>query len=774
MAGTLGYTISVRHVFQRKFGSDELGNSMSGCHWYIISRRPRIRILEGSPRIKDGILTLEFIETSPESNTRRTFALGSELIDEGNRAVFKTYDRGSYFSLHVDGRVIHGDAWALASLFSAADRDVAKQEVLYIGQAFAGGHGNAWERTSHHQKLQMIYEDHASDPWDIFVSPLILQRGNFQGDDHIDDSEDGPSLERYLSVFSGREGTTTKTSIDLVEHSLISYFNPPYNEQLRNWNAANPTTAMRKMRDAGFRLLHVHLSGWQGLSRFYSEEQSEPNRSHFISQDIPPAPRRPVLRGVSAQEVSDWRDNAKFIEEGSAFFANMAEGSGVELLAFGNDAPKIRKPAPVRISESHQLADETSQEARGESLGASHDQEEVHRKIMDARRARSAEKEALTYKGEATYDGRLGVITIGLDRECEPVHWSLHDSKGTVANGLILGTDGQGKSSLLRVIAHQALLSKRFSPVLVRPDGSDPTHEAALKQLSEVAKEVDIRLVSGPKHESSKRNRGIICALDDSDKVLGYPGGRDLILKILTQGPALGVGMVMVIRDPDTLRLCPDITKDLITSTNRVAFMENADAVLNALDTEYGERRKSSISLGRPTFMIFTSGDTRFLTFVSGFFEVRASHHEARAFATQLIQEAQPDSPLLGEWKPLSEDHDAWAYSAEPMLTSWFLHKHPDRWIISCVLASFRPVREDSLADSIEWADFRWHNRFEGSLGPWRIGPTAASATGPTLYADALSPFTFKDQSQNFWALQSHLFGSRPEQSQGSRVGLIQ
>lgn len=763
MAGTLGYTISVRHVFQRKFGSEELGKAMRGCHWYIISRRPRIRILEGTPRIKDGILTLEFIETDPGRNATRQFALGSELVDQEKQSVFKIYDQGSYFSLRFDGQVIHGDAWALASFFSGADREVANQEVLYIGQAFAGGNGNAWERTNNHQKLQMVYEDHASDPWDIFVSPLVLESGNFQSDDHIDDSENGPSLERYFKDFSGREGETTKASIDLVEHSLISYFNPPYNEQLRNWNAANPTAAMRKMRDAGFRLLHVHLSGWQGLSRFYSAERPEPSRSHFISQDIPPVPRRPVLRGVSAQEVSDWRDNAKVIEEGPTFFANMAEGSGVELLAFGDNAPKIRKPEPVRITKSHQPGEDASQEVRGESVRASRDQDELHKKIMDARRARSAEKEALTYKREVTYDRRSGTITIGLDRERDPVRWSLHDRKGTVANGFILGFDGQGKTNLLRIIAHQALLSKRFSPVLVLPHGSGPTLEAALKQLSEVAKEIDIRLVSGPKHKPSKRHRGIICALDDSDRILKHPRGRELILKILTRGPALGVGLVMVIRDPDVLRLCPGIAKELIKSTNRAASMENADAVLNALDAEYGERRKLSLSWERPTFMSFTNGETRFLTFICGFFHVRASHHEARTFASELIQESQPDSPLRGKWKPLSEDHDAWAYSGEPMLTSWFLHKHPDHWIISCVLARFRPVREDSLTDSIEWADFRWHNRFEGSIGPWQIGPSAASATGPTLYADALSPFTFKDQSQNFWAIQSHLFGPRAE-----------
>ena len=50
------------------------------------------------------------------------------------------------------------------------------------------------------------------------------------GDDHIDDMEDGPSLTAYHSTFGTVEGRLLGASVNVVEHALIAYFVPPYNE----------------------------------------------------------------------------------------------------------------------------------------------------------------------------------------------------------------------------------------------------------------------------------------------------------------------------------------------------------------------------------------------------------------------------------------------------------------------------------------------------------------------------------------------------------------
>ncbi|MEV0151988.1 MULTISPECIES: hypothetical protein [unclassified Nonomuraea] len=256
---------------------------------------------------------------------------------------------GAYFCFKVGNHILHGDSWALASYLSCAEATLAKHEVLYVGQAFGPrGRGNAYERTKEHKKLQRIYEDHVSRSWDIFVTPIRLFHGSAMSDDHIDDVEAGFDLDSWLEVFSPSKGIS-KTVVDLIEHSLISYFSPHYNEMLKTWQAGNPTSAMRAMRGAGFRLLQVHLDGWMGLTRFYSAKERELVRSHFISQDIPPEPRRPVLSGISAQDISDWRLPAQSMRTFPALLAAQAEMSGTEIKIFGDEAPKLRIPPEVDL-----------------------------------------------------------------------------------------------------------------------------------------------------------------------------------------------------------------------------------------------------------------------------------------------------------------------------------------------------------------------------------------------------------------------------------------
>jgi hypothetical protein len=89
-------------------------------------------------------------------------ALALGMADDIFIEDFRSYLDGSYFSFRANGALIHGDSWALASLASNAREDIARQEIMYVGQAFgSSGSTNAVERTRRHQKLQRIYEHHA-------------------------------------------------------------------------------------------------------------------------------------------------------------------------------------------------------------------------------------------------------------------------------------------------------------------------------------------------------------------------------------------------------------------------------------------------------------------------------------------------------------------------------------------------------------------------------------------------------------------------------------
>ncbi|MGC5658988.1 hypothetical protein ACN261_01025 [Micromonospora sp. WMMD723] len=349
MAGSLTIGVQPVHIYQRRFDSQDLAVALRNSHLYLISRRPRVR-LDGETATwnRSGVKVVAFGRHEGRES------VWSEEIhlyppEGGSIEDFRVHADGSYFSLRVAGRAIHGDAWALASFHSNAAEHIAGQEVVYAGKAYGrDGSSNAWERTQKHVKLQRIYEDHLADGWDVFLSPLEVEYMKMGSDDHIDDSDDGPDLMGgYYGVYMDLPNRILAPTIDLAEHGLISYFVPHYNENLLEWCAAEPTKDMRLMRSGGFRLLQIHFNGWNGLSRFYSRQEPARVRSHLISHDLPPRPDKTIRRGIGVKDLTSWRAKASLVPHGHNIFAQHAEQAGVILRAFGDAAPEVRRPPEV-------------------------------------------------------------------------------------------------------------------------------------------------------------------------------------------------------------------------------------------------------------------------------------------------------------------------------------------------------------------------------------------------------------------------------------------
>lgn len=67
MAGTLSYRIRVQHIYQQRFAEiDKLDRALSGCRWYIISRRPAVRIMPGSAVLDEDVLTVDVSTWLPD------------------------------------------------------------------------------------------------------------------------------------------------------------------------------------------------------------------------------------------------------------------------------------------------------------------------------------------------------------------------------------------------------------------------------------------------------------------------------------------------------------------------------------------------------------------------------------------------------------------------------------------------------------------------------------------------------------------------------------
>lgn len=743
MSGTMNYTVKTQHVYQRKFDSDSLGRALGSSHWYIISRRPSVRIIPESVNLDDNILTLSVITRDSVHCAKEVHSLVADLGFGWAATNFEVHADGAYFSFFSNEKLMHGDAWALASLLSHAREDFARQEVLYIGQAFGkGGAGNAWERTRNHEKLQRIYEDHVGYDWDIFVSPLILEKRSWSTEDHIDDADEGPSLTAYYEHFADHNGRIRKASVDLIEHSLISYFAPPYNERLKEWRPSNPTDAMRKMQSGGFRLLHVYLNGWMGLTHFYSHQESEQIRSHFISQDIPPEPRPPVLRGISSPRLSGWRLDAKLVKEGRAIFADMAEYSGVELKIFGDEAPVVRIPAEVVLAAPSRGVPTAVADEYLESHGI------LREKVREGREALRKSEEPISHSGKSSYDPSTGLIQVGQDTDGVDVSWQLNDPQEFgVQHGLIIGDSKRGKSNFLRVIILEAALSGVFSvfPVDLRNEHdfmqwckpfADPwmistDAPKAIENLRGACRAIDVRAAAGGYAVPTRGTPGILFAVDDADEILADVGGAEMIERILAEGGRVGIGIVAVVRNFASIER-NSLARSLATVGNRVAFMNNGDSYLMDLRATYGPRRSSTMQDGTsPTLILHWSVTQMTLGFLLALGDHDLNVDEAQEWARNT---AGCVEGALIPWDTLDGDDRSWWSLDSISGTMLFVRQHSDGWALVGNIS--RTGGRETQIEALEWAEKVLAARFNGiEHSNWVLGPTTGELGLYALYA---------------------------------------
>lgn len=455
MAGTLGYALEVTHVFQRRFDSESLDIALAASHLYLISRRPAIRLNRESITVRGDqitfeVLTRKSIRASLESHSLMLQSdMGLEVED------FRTYSNGSYFSFRCNSVLVHGDAWALASLASNARPDLAAQEVLYVGQAYGpDGSGNPWKRTRKHSTLQRIYEDHAGEDWGIFISPIAIAKINRSTEDHIDDDEEATihvlGIGKGDPFFSSQRKEVLPTSVDLVEHALIHCFAAPYNQLLREWRPERPTMPMSRMKSAGFRLLMVHLDGWQGLAQYFSREIKEA-RSHLLLLAANEDPGRDNPRIDYDPNTHNWR--FRFGLDLYKDRPTAAETSTVVMKIFGDEAPRIRRPLEASLPDQPTWSLERSRER--------------YRKLI---------ADTSIYSGPS-YNVDTGLFSIGRDADGKESYWQLVRPGEGVRHGVIAGTRGTGKTNALNVLRVEALWSTLFYLISIDPTGR---HDAAL------------------------------------------------------------------------------------------------------------------------------------------------------------------------------------------------------------------------------------------------------------------------------------------------------
>ncbi|MDX3663731.1 hypothetical protein PV646_41160 [Streptomyces sp. ID05-26A] len=146
--------------------------------------------------------------------------------------------------------------------------------------------------------------------------------------------------------------------------------------------------------------------------------------------------------------------------------------------------------------------------------------------------------------------------------------WLNDPETGVVDHVWIFGDGDDGKSNVLRVVLMEAVGSGFFCifPSDLRNEhGFDRFWDQAVDTPAWIATnvadtvrnlEAAVRIVKGRAASENvpsptAERPGVVFGIDDADDVLRLPRDRELIDFIVTHGPAVGVGLVAVIRDLD-------------------------------------------------------------------------------------------------------------------------------------------------------------------------------------------------------------------------------
>lgn len=329
VAGTIIYQVEPLHTYQRRLEPDELRGALEGTHLYVVSRRRRTTVLLQPQRSGPARL----VTTTHDGPKGAPIRHATEAIAEAE--VF--YD-GAYWRGCWQGRAVHGEAWHLAALISDRDTAVCRHEVLYIGRSFGrDGERHAGDRLGDHATLQKIYEDNQASDWDVFVTPLLVERSETINDDHIYDDDLGPSSWGEVAEDGGWL-VSRKVTVFTLEHLLISYFRPRYNQVLLKWRNAKH---FGPIREKGYRLLMIQLQTLHALSAFFT--QSRPAaRTHAIVAEVP------ASHNATTFEIGTWDDVALHPGSlmhstvlGARWIAEMSDHAPGLLKVFGDHGPQL-------------------------------------------------------------------------------------------------------------------------------------------------------------------------------------------------------------------------------------------------------------------------------------------------------------------------------------------------------------------------------------------------------------------------------------------------
>jgi hypothetical protein len=163
---------------------------------------------------------------------------------------------------------------------------------------------------------------------------------------------------------------------------------------------------------------------------------------------------------------------------------------------------------------------------------------------------------------QPSYDPSTGRFEFGVGPGGVPLHWRLHTPGEGVHHGLIVGEEGIGKTSALRLVMIEAMCSGRFAVWPADPSGRHDLSWAAgavdliahnpaetVRMLRAAAEIIPARMKAGGCPDPLPDKPGILIAIDECEHVFaGNKEATSLGELIVTEGGPAGVALVATAR----------------------------------------------------------------------------------------------------------------------------------------------------------------------------------------------------------------------------------
>lgn len=286
LASSRFLALPASQLSSRKDMDKEATETAEKCHIYLICRRPAPSFEPSDFSFSEGKISGRLKYKIEGKEHFYSFSFPFKPNSGVSSVSLSPYPHRSIRTLDQNGEVIgEVPAFSLSLMPAVSLPALQDLEVLYVGQAFAGGRRSAFDRLKSHSTLQEILAEMQHEMPDdeaiiiTFEYPSYGILSSFDGtaNDAIDDETDS---KRFISIMDNP--LTKEQQVCLTEAGLIRYFQPPFNEIYKHSFPKRDQKVLSSCYNLDFCGLVVEIGTSQSAFQLYS--RSRTSAKHHIAK----------------------------------------------------------------------------------------------------------------------------------------------------------------------------------------------------------------------------------------------------------------------------------------------------------------------------------------------------------------------------------------------------------------------------------------------------------------------------------------------------------